>query len=83
MPTMAPRDERYRLAMEPAESALPDDIEHWQLVYEELLTFLDEMLERCGSASASPQVRVLRNRREEFARRLRYWSDQADTSRRS
>lgn len=74
METKAPLEHRCRLSREPVEGVLPDDIEHWRSVYQELLTAIDEMLARPDGASASPDGRdILRSRREELARGLEHW----------
>lgn len=59
-------------------STLADEVEHWVVVYGELLATIDELLGRQPAAtSTSPEGRLLRTRREEFARSLEHWAAQA------
>jgi hypothetical protein len=78
MQAATPREVRRLLSGEPAESRLPDDIQHWLLVYRELEAAVGEMLERMPTDAAEPPYRRrLRTRHEELVCGLRYWTDQA------
>jgi hypothetical protein len=81
MEAIARHEDRYRLPGEPAETTNPDDIEHWRLVYTELLTTIDELLERPPVIYASREGRLLQTRREELVRGLEHWSARSSTQR--
>lgn len=82
MQAISPREDRYRLAGEPVDSALPDEIEHWRIVYRELLTTIDELLERTPAAAiASPEGSRLQMRREELGRCLEHWTERSPSLR--
>lgn len=82
MQAISPREDRYRLPGEPVDSALSDEIEHWRLVYRELLTTIDELLERLPAAVvASPEGSRLRRRRDELGRCLEHWTERSPSLR--
>lgn len=82
MEAISRHEDRYRLPGEPVESALPDEIEHWRIVYRELLTTIDELMERLpAAAGASPEGSRLRTRREELGRCLEHWTERSPSLR--
>jgi hypothetical protein len=51
------RENRSLLFGEPSESPLPDDVEHWLLVYRELVDAIGAMLELTPTRAAEPPYR--------------------------
>jgi hypothetical protein len=69
----------YRLPGEPDDSREFDEVEHWRVVYREVVTTFDELLGQLPAHHLDEMLgdQQLRIRRHELAQRLAHWNERS------